>query len=142
MPNIYLFIYFIFIYFKNIWGHSCGENLLTRMCPNVYRLCRTCWSFFTGKETVFGNFHWLEASGSPLVSSLGYCLSTSQHQSIMFCFVLQSYFYNDDNFNYNYAQAKASVGNFKEAEEVFNLIQSEKIKSDYTYLSWLARCCE
>uniref|UniRef100_H3APN1 Intraflagellar transport protein 56 n=1 Tax=Latimeria chalumnae TaxID=7897 RepID=H3APN1_LATCH len=53
---------------------------------------------------------------------------------------VKSYFYNDDTFNFNYAQAKAAVGNYKEAEEVFLLIQSEKIKSDYTYLSWLARC--
>ena len=35
-----------------------------------------------------------------------------------FTFHIQSYFYNDDNFNFNYAQAKAAVGNFKEAEEV------------------------
>ncbi|XP_038065557.1 intraflagellar transport protein 56-like isoform X2 [Patiria miniata] len=53
---------------------------------------------------------------------------------------VKSYFYNDDRFNYNYAQAKATAGNFKEAEEIFMLIQSEKIKNDYTYLSWLARC--
>ncbi|XP_064640455.1 intraflagellar transport protein 56-like isoform X3 [Lineus longissimus] len=53
---------------------------------------------------------------------------------------VKSYFYNDDMFNFNYAQAKAAVGNFKEAEEVFMLIQSDKIKGDYTYLSWLARC--
>ncbi|XP_033630957.1 intraflagellar transport protein 56-like isoform X1 [Asterias rubens] len=53
---------------------------------------------------------------------------------------VKSYFYNDDRFNYNYAQAKATAGNFKEAEEIFLLIQSEKIKNDYTYLSWLARC--
>lgn len=26
--------------------------------------------------------------------------------------------------------------------QVFLLIQSEKIKSDFVYLSWLARCCE
>ena len=31
---------------------------------------------------------------------------------------MQSYFYNDDTFNFNYAQAKAAVGNYKEAEEV------------------------
>ena len=30
----------------------------------------------------------------------------------------QSYFYNDDTFNYNYGQAKASIGDYKEAEEV------------------------
>ncbi|KAK7112857.1 intraflagellar transport protein 56-like isoform X2 [Littorina saxatilis] len=52
---------------------------------------------------------------------------------------IKSYFYNDDNFNFNYAQAKAAVGNFKESEEVALLIQSDKLKSDYTYLSWLAR---
>lgn len=53
---------------------------------------------------------------------------------------IKSYFYNDDAFSFNYAQAKAAVGNYKEAEEVFLLIQNEKLKSDYTYLSWLARC--
>lgn len=52
---------------------------------------------------------------------------------------VKSYFYNDDMFNFNYAQTKAAVGNFKEAEEVFLLIQSDKLKNDYTYLSWLAR---
>lgn len=52
---------------------------------------------------------------------------------------IKSYFYNDDNFNFNYAQAKAAVGNFKEAEEIFQLIQNERMKNDYTYLSWLAR---
>lgn len=32
--------------------------------------------------------------------------------------IFQSYFYNDDTFNFNYAQAKAAMGNFSEAEEV------------------------
>uniref|UniRef100_A0A4W4GVU6 Intraflagellar transport protein 56 n=1 Tax=Electrophorus electricus TaxID=8005 RepID=A0A4W4GVU6_ELEEL len=53
---------------------------------------------------------------------------------------VKSYFYTDDTFNFNYAQAKASLGNYKEAEEVFLLIHSDKIKNDYVYLSWLARC--
>uniref|UniRef100_A0A8C5BQY8 Intraflagellar transport protein 56 n=1 Tax=Gadus morhua TaxID=8049 RepID=A0A8C5BQY8_GADMO len=52
---------------------------------------------------------------------------------------VKSYFYNDDTFNFNYAQAKAALGNYRDAEEVFLLIQSEKIKNDYVYLSWLAR---
>nr|KAF6338635.1 tetratricopeptide repeat domain 26 [Pipistrellus kuhlii] len=52
----------------------------------------------------------------------------------------KSYFYNDDIFNFNYAQAKATTGNTSEGEEVFLLIQSEKLKNDYIYLSWLARC--
>lgn len=33
-------------------------------------------------------------------------------------FFPQGYFYNDDTFNFNYAQAKAALGNYKEAEEV------------------------
>ncbi|KAL0993062.1 hypothetical protein UPYG_G00102740 [Umbra pygmaea] len=53
---------------------------------------------------------------------------------------VKSYFYNDDTFNFNYAQAKANVGNYREAEEIFLLIQNDKIKADYVYLSWLARC--
>lgn len=32
--------------------------------------------------------------------------------------LLQSYFYNDDAFNFNYAQAKAALGSYQEAEEV------------------------
>ncbi|XP_066218932.1 intraflagellar transport protein 56 isoform X2 [Saccopteryx leptura] len=52
----------------------------------------------------------------------------------------KGYFFNDDIFNFNYAQAKAATGNTTEGEEVFLLIQSEKLKNDYIYLSWLARC--
>lgn len=53
---------------------------------------------------------------------------------------VKSYFYNEDTFNFNYAQAKAALGNYKDAEEIFLLIESEKIKNDYVYLGWLARC--
>ena len=59
-----------------------------------------------------------------------------------FFFLLQSYFFNVDSFNFNYAQAKAATGCYQEAEEVFLLINSEKYKTDYVYISWLARCCE
>lgn len=47
-----------------------------------------------------------------------------------------------DSFNFNYAQAKASNGSYQEAEEIFMLINSEKYKNDYIYISWLARCCK
>lgn len=53
---------------------------------------------------------------------------------------IKSYFYNDDNFNFNYGQAQAAVGSFKDAEQSFLLIENEKFKNDYIYLSWLARC--
>merc|ERR1711916_148390 len=52
---------------------------------------------------------------------------------------IQTYFLTDDVFNFNYGQALASDGNWHEAEEAFLLIQSDAIKSDYTYLSWLSR---
>ncbi|XP_034044353.1 intraflagellar transport protein 56 [Thalassophryne amazonica] len=59
---------------------------------------------------------------------------------LMYLDSIKCYFYNDDTFKFNYAQAKAAIGNYKEAEEVFLLIQCEKIKNDYVYLSWLTRC--
>eukprot|EP00730_Choanoeca_flexa_P001613 TRINITY_DN10709_c0_g1_i4.p1 TRINITY_DN10709_c0_g1~~TRINITY_DN10709_c0_g1_i4.p1 ORF type:complete len:583 (+),score=112.27 TRINITY_DN10709_c0_g1_i4:56-1804(+) len=53
---------------------------------------------------------------------------------------IKSYFYNDDTFNFNYAQALASSKKWKEAEEAFLLVQSEDIRNDFVYLSWLCRC--
>lgn len=53
---------------------------------------------------------------------------------------IKSYFYNDDTFNFDYGQCLASLSRWKDAEDAFLLIQSDRIKSDYTYLSWLARC--
>lgn len=46
----------------------------------------------------------------------------------------------DEILNFNYAQIKAVLGLYKEAQNLFLLIQSDKIKSDYTYMSWLTRC--
>ncbi|XP_064477937.1 intraflagellar transport protein 56-like isoform X2 [Ornithodoros turicata] len=53
---------------------------------------------------------------------------------------IKSYFYNDHTFNFNYGQAKAATGNYKEAEQILSAIQNEKVKCDYVYQSWLARC--
>ncbi|KAJ8897265.1 hypothetical protein PR048_002611 [Dryococelus australis] len=53
---------------------------------------------------------------------------------------IKSFYFNDDSFNFNYAQAQAAKGNFRDAEEAFLLIQSDKLKNDYTYISHLARC--
>ncbi|KAF6200480.1 hypothetical protein GE061_004923 [Apolygus lucorum] len=52
---------------------------------------------------------------------------------------IKSYFFNDDSFNFNYAQAKSALGNFKEAEEAFLSIQNEKIVNDPVYISHLSR---
>ena len=92
---------------------------------------------------------------SALSQQVGWLLidfGSAQH----WCSSIKSYYYNDDVFNFDYGQAKAAVGNYQvqpilkkdfcrreknqEAEEIFLNITSEKLKSDYAYLSWLARC--
>ncbi|XP_034248854.1 intraflagellar transport protein 56 [Thrips palmi] len=69
-----------------------------------------------------------------------YFLIRQFSEVLLYLTSIKSYFYTDDTFNFNYAQAKCAVGNYKEAEEAFLLIQNEKIRSDYTYISHLARC--
>eukprot|EP00471_Norrisiella_sphaerica_P003952 CAMPEP_0184482854 /NCGR_PEP_ID=MMETSP0113_2-20130426/4445_1 /TAXON_ID=91329 /ORGANISM="Norrisiella sphaerica, Strain BC52" /LENGTH=561 /DNA_ID=CAMNT_0026862857 /DNA_START=81 /DNA_END=1766 /DNA_ORIENTATION=- len=53
---------------------------------------------------------------------------------------VKPYSYNDPIFNYNFGVAQASCGEYKEAEESLLLVTNEKYRSEYTYLSWLARC--
>lgn len=55
---------------------------------------------------------------------------------------IKTYFSNEDNFNFNYAQAQTAGGHFKEAEEAFLNIRNEKYKNDYIYISLLAHCCK
>ncbi|XP_012264902.1 intraflagellar transport protein 56 [Athalia rosae] len=53
---------------------------------------------------------------------------------------IKSYYFNEDIFNFNYGQAKTAAGYFKEAEEAFLMIRSEKYKNDYVFISLLAYC--
>jgi len=53
---------------------------------------------------------------------------------------VKTYFYNDDDFNWNYGIAKAATGEYKDAEEALLVIQNEKYRTDFVYLTWLARC--
>eukprot|EP00854_Cymbomonas_tetramitiformis_P001982 gene1982-2668_t len=53
---------------------------------------------------------------------------------------VKTYFYNDDDFNWNYAIAKAATGEYVESEEAFLIVQNEKYRQDPCYLGWLARC--
>ncbi|XP_065215212.1 intraflagellar transport protein 56-like [Planococcus citri] len=53
---------------------------------------------------------------------------------------IKSYYFNDDCFNFNFAQTKTALGYYKEAEEIFMLIQNERILNDFIYISHLARC--
>ena len=47
--------------------------------------------------------------------------------------------YSDDDFNWNHGIALASVGDFKAAEEALCSVQNERYRTDYNYLSSLAR---
>lgn len=53
---------------------------------------------------------------------------------------IKPYFSTDDDFNWNHGIACAAVGEYKEAKEAFQNVQSEKHRSEFCYLSWLARC--
>lgn len=46
------------------------------------------------------------------------------------------------SFRQYFEQAKLALKNYKEAEELFMLIQNEKLLNDYVYISHLARCCK
>jgi hypothetical protein len=58
---------------------------------------------------------------------------------IGFLFVM-SLMHIDPIFNYNFGIAQAACEQFKEAEEALLLVTDERIRGEYCYLSWLARC--
>merc|ERR1719446_838428 len=53
---------------------------------------------------------------------------------------IKQYMANDDDFNWNYGLACSAAGDFKEGKEALLLIQNEKYRAEFCYLSWLARC--
>lgn len=53
---------------------------------------------------------------------------------------IKPYFSSDDDFNWNYGIALAAAGDFKEAKEALLLVQNEKYRAEFCYISWLARC--
>ncbi len=62
--------------------------------------------------------------------------------SLVYLSSIKSYFQNDDVFNYNFGQAKLAVGEYVEAEEALLLVQNEKMRQEYAYLSNLAKACK
>lgn len=53
---------------------------------------------------------------------------------------IKQYMANDDDFNWNYGLACSAASDFKEGKEALLLIQNEKYRAEFCYLSWLARC--
>lgn len=71
-----------------------------------------------------------------------YFLAKQFEDVVLYLSSIKSYFYNDDTFNFNYAQAKLATRSFSEAEEAFLLIENEKLKNDLIYICGLIRCCK
>lgn len=53
---------------------------------------------------------------------------------------IKAYYETDDDFNWNYGIACASVNDFKEGEDALSKIVSEKYKSDDCYTKWITKC--
>ncbi|KAI9188078.1 hypothetical protein H9P43_002469 [Blastocladiella emersonii ATCC 22665] len=53
---------------------------------------------------------------------------------------IKAYFFNDDTFNFNYAQTKVALGAWAEAQDALLAVQDDKMRADFTYISHLAKC--
>ncbi|KNC54970.1 tetratricopeptide repeat protein 26 [Thecamonas trahens ATCC 50062] len=60
-------------------------------------------------------------------------------QVLVYLDSIKTYFYLDDDFNYNYGIAKAACGHFGDAEETLLMVQNERYRAEFCYLGWLAR---
>jgi intraflagellar transport protein 56 len=75
-------------------------------------------------------------------SSATECDTIPGRQCMASCFLksIKEFFPDDDDFNWNFGIALAATGDFKQGEEAFRLIKSDKYKADYCYLSWMCKC--
>mmetsp|Transcript_9504 Transcript_9504/g.35258 ORF Transcript_9504/g.35258 Transcript_9504/m.35258 type:complete len:622 (-) Transcript_9504:131-1996(-) len=69
-----------------------------------------------------------------------YFLLHQWNDVILYLNSIKDFFPNEETFNWNFGLCHASMGNFRKAEEAFSLIQDAKLKQDFVYISWLARC--
>jgi len=53
---------------------------------------------------------------------------------------IKAYFANDDDFHWNYGLTCAATGDYKEGKEALLLVQNEKYRAEFVYLSNLSRC--
>lgn len=70
-----------------------------------------------------------------------FILQKSFSDALLYLDSIQPYMGDSDAFHWNFALAKAAVGDWVTAESELLAIRDEKMKADYIYLSHLARCC-
>lgn len=59
---------------------------------------------------------------------------------VVYLKTIKEYSENDDDFNWNYGIALASLKKYKEALEYLQVIQSEAYRQDLVFNQWLAKC--
>ncbi|XP_050440578.1 intraflagellar transport protein 56 [Adelges cooleyi] len=53
---------------------------------------------------------------------------------------IKSYFSKDDSFNFNFAQVKLALGEYKDAEEMYLQVKNTTIRESFVYKSHLTHC--
>ena len=64
--TIYFYLFYIFIYFKSIWGHSWGKLVLKQECPQMFTgPVGPAEVFLTGPKGIFYWNQWFTVSAEP-----------------------------------------------------------------------------
>ncbi|KAH7430747.1 hypothetical protein KP509_08G012600 [Ceratopteris richardii] len=69
-----------------------------------------------------------------------YFLNKQFEDALIYLKSIKKFSESKDEFNWNYGIAKASIGEYGEAEEILSSISSEKLVEDFYYHTWLAYC--
>ena len=67
-------------------------------------------------------------------------LSSKHEEANVYFHSIKEYMVNNDSFYWNYGISLASVGLFKEGEEMLLAVQNERWREDFTYIHWLVKC--
>ncbi|OXA51847.1 Intraflagellar transport protein 56 [Folsomia candida] len=116
----------------------------------LYAIVNLLLSYETGNreylQTAQSTFNQVGSSENEHDSVFGRLCMASAHflsrnfdHASLYMNSVRQHYYNDDTFNFNYAQAKGMLNQYQEVEELLTMIQSEKIRNDFTYMQWLAR---
>ncbi|KAH6557145.1 hypothetical protein KP509_1Z131400 [Ceratopteris richardii] len=69
-----------------------------------------------------------------------YFLNKQFEDALIYLKSIKKFSESKDEFKWNYGIAKASIGEYGEAEEILSSISSEKLVEDFYYHTWLAYC--
>eukprot|EP00163_Fabomonas_tropica_P001008 TRINITY_DN1075_c0_g1_i2.p1 TRINITY_DN1075_c0_g1~~TRINITY_DN1075_c0_g1_i2.p1 ORF type:complete len:500 (+),score=148.85 TRINITY_DN1075_c0_g1_i2:707-2206(+) len=67
-------------------------------------------------------------------------LAKQFHECLIYLQSIEAYFASDETFQYNYGIARAAEGQYAAAEDNLLNVTSDRLKNEYSYIAWLARC--